>query len=265
MTRLSISKAWDEAVVFMTSETRLLVPLALALLFLPGVVTGLVAPGGVPADAPGPGLLLMFAELLIGAVGQLAIARLALGHREQLGASIRHATLRLPSYVGALLLVAVPLSLLLGVTTSVARALPKGGNPAIATILLLVMTILLVGLVIVMARCLLNNAIAAVEPGGPIAILKRGFVLTRGQVLLLLAAVILFLVGGGIALFAVTRVVGLGVTLLLGPPEPLTVGALLIALAGGALQAVLGVIFTVFFARLYAQRVIATGVPNSGT
>lgn len=269
MPNLSISKAWEETTQFVAREARLLIPLALALLFLPSVIGGLAAPGG-QADLKDSPLNagLFFVEVLIGVVGQIAIARLALGHRERLGEVIRHAAMRLPALLGSALIVILPLSLALGVAMGGAGAVVKQGsaaNPVAALLLLLVLTVLLVALIIIGARCLLNTAVAAVEPGGPVRILKRGFALTRGQVLRLLGAALLFAIGGVVAIVALTSVVGLGVTLALGKPEPWTVAALLIALAGGAAQAVLGTLFTICFARLYAQRTADVGPPSSGT
>ncbi|MEO6247370.1 MAG: hypothetical protein ABIO85_02130 [Sphingomicrobium sp.] len=268
MPNLSISRAWEETTAFVAREARLLVPLALALLFLPGVITGLAAPRG-QQDLNGSTLnmLLFFAEVLIGVIGQIAIARLALGHREPLGQVIGHAALRLPALLGSALIIILPLSLALFAAMGAAGAITTQGNsanPLAAMLLLLAMTILLVALIIIIARCLLNTAIAAVERGGPIQILKRGFAMTRGQVLRLIGALLLFAIGGGIAIVALTSVVGLGVTLTLGKPEPWTVAALLIALAGAAAQALLGTLFTICFARLYAQRAEgAAGVPST--
>ena len=265
MARLSISNAWQETSAFLARETRLLVPLALALLFLPGVIAGLAAPNGRPTDmeASGTFLLLFFLEVLIGAIAQLAIARLALGHREQLGESIRHAAMRLPAYVGALLIVGLPLSFLLGAAIAVARGLVKGVSPGLALVVLIVIILLSAALIIAAVRCLLNTAIASVEPGGPLRLLKRGFALTRGQALRLLGAALLFLIGGGIATVALTSAVGAIVLLALGPPQPWTVAALLVAIVGAAAQAAFGVVFTVFFARVYAQRVAEPSVPSS--
>ncbi|GAC1575600.1 MAG: hypothetical protein NVS3B5_06720 [Sphingomicrobium sp.] len=253
----------------MNRETRLLVPLALALMFLPSVISGLAAPRGQADLNDSPTLLLLFfAEVLIGVIGQIAIARLALGHRETLGEVIRHATLRLPALLGSALIVILPLSLGFGIALGAAGGLVakgSGANPVAATLLLLVLVILLVALIIVGVRCLFNTALAAVEAGGPVRILKRGFALTRGQVLRLLGVALLFAIGGAVVIIALTSVVGVGVTLAFGKPEPWTVAALLIAVAGAAAQAVLATLFTICFARLYAQRAAESGVPSSGT
>lgn len=267
--KLSVSKAWEETAAFVERETRLLVPLALALLFLPSVIVGMAAPLRTNGDQEaGIYVVLLVLQLLIGLAGQLAISRLALGHREQLGDSIRHGLRRLPALVGATAIAVFPLSLLTGAVLTMVRAISPGGtvtaSPGVALVLLVVLTALLVALVIVGVRCLLNNAIASVEPGGPVRILKRGFAMTKGSAWRLLGAALLFLIGGFVAIFALSSIVGLLVTFLLGRPEPWSVAALLLALVGAAAQAALATVFSVFFARLYAQRAAASGVPSTG-
>lgn len=258
MTRLSISRAWEETAAFVARETTLLVPLALALIFLPSALVGLAMPAGVDeAATKSPLSLILFVIVfLVSAVGQLAIARLALGHREQLGASISHAAKRMPSLLGALMLVGLPFSIALGLVMGVAEGIKRSGagNAGLALVVLLFMTVLLVAILIVTARCLLMLPTASVEPGGPIRLIRRSMSLTKRQVLRLLVAGLLFLIGGVVVITALTSVVGAGVTFFLGRPEPWTVAALLIAVAAAAAQSVLATLFTVFTARLYAQR-----------
>lgn len=267
--KLSVSKAWEETTAFLERETRLLVPLALALLFLPGVVAGLAAPlrtAGTQESGIYAGLLLL--QLLVSLVGQLAISRLALGHREQLGDSLRHGMRRAPALIGASAIAVLPLALGSGLVLAMVRAVSPAGEttvtrPGLTLLLLLLLTALLIALLVVGVRCLLNNAIASVEPGGPVRILKRGFALTKGSAWRLFGAAVLFLVGGSIAIFALTSVVGLLVTFLLGRPEPWSVAALILAVVGAAGQAALATVFSVLFARLYGQRAAQAGVPST--
>ena len=257
MAKLSISKAWDETSAFVAGELRLLAPLALALLFLPGVVAQIAAPPpkvGM-ADASPLSLVLFFASAVLGVIGQLAIARLALGRRERLGNSIRQAARRAPAYIGAVFLFALPFSLLLALLYPPMQAAVVRGNRGMALIFALATLVVLVAFIIAFSRFLLNGPVAAVESGGPVAILKRGLTLTKGQVLRLLGAVLLFIIGGEVASYAVEVAVGSVVTLLLGPPEPLTLPLLIIASATGAVQAAILSLFSILFARLYAQRV----------
>lgn len=275
MTPLSISRAWEETTTFVARETRLIVPLALALIALPAVIFGLAAPDVTnEVAARSPGLMaLMLAQFLIGAVGQLAIARLALGHRERLGEAIRHGAARLPALVGGFLVVGLPLgfvlALIVGAAAVVGKAGAGAGKAGAALILLALMTALFVAMLIIFARCLLMLPLASVEAGGPLRLIKRSFAVSRGEVLRLLGAAALFLVGGVVILIAVRSVVGALVIVALGKPEAWTVSALLIALVDGAMQALIGTVFTIFTARLYAQRSgeagPETGVPSSAT
>lgn len=268
MTKVSVSKAWEETTAFVSREARLLVPLALALIFLPSVLGNLAAPNGRADMSASPvAAALFFLEIVVGVVGQIAIARLALGYREPLRDVLRHAFVRLPALLGSALIVIVPLSLAFAVAVGMAQVIQAQGstaNPLLALILLAAVVVLTVALFIVVAKCLLNTAISAVERGGPIQILKRGFSLSRGQSLRLFGTALAFAVGGGIAILAVTSIVGLGVTLALGKPEAWTVAALIIAIVSGLGQAVLSTLFTICFARLYAQRALETGAPSSG-
>jgi len=265
--KLSISKAWDETSAFVASEFRLLAPLALALLFLPGVVAELVTPppkAGI-VDASPVSLLLFFASAVLGVIGQLSVSRLALGHRERLGESIGHAARRAPAYIGAVMLFVLPFSLLLGLFYTPMQAAVKSADRGMALIFSLATLVVLVAFIIAFSRFLLNGPVAAAESGGSVAILKRGLALTKGNVLRLLGAALLFIIGGEIASYAAEVSIGTVVKLLLGPPEPLTLPLLIIASATGAVQAAILTLFSVLFARLYAQRVaLASGVPNSG-
>ena len=266
MTRMSISDCWDESRAFLLRESRLLAPLALALLFLPRVVTRMAEFGEQSQKDPSPTyLLLFFAQVLISAVGQLSISRLALGFRDQLGETIRHSVRRLPPYVGALAIFAVPLSLAFVVLVSASEVAKKSGNQGLALVVLTGLIALMVGVLVVFTRALFVTAVASVEQGSAIAVLRRSFALSRGHALRMLGAAMLFLIGGGLAILALSFAFGTVVTLLLGQPEPWTVPALLIALADAACETVLALVFTVFFARLYALRVVDPGVPSSGT
>lgn len=267
MAKLSISKAWDETAAFITRETRLLVPLALALLFLPPVIASFVAPRATPEELAKPGifLVIILVQMLIGAVGQIAISRLALGYREQIGASLGLAARRLPAFIGSFVIVALPILFLLGMSAGLQRAFAVQGNSSGAIVFGVLTLVFMVVMLVIFARFTLNTAIAAVEPGGPIVLAKRGFALTRGQALRLLGAALLILIGGSIATYALTIIVGSLVTLALGPPDPWTVSSLIIAVVGAAAQAALLVVFTVLFARLYAQRVSDLGLPSNAT
>src|SRR3954453_19429487 len=121
MRGLSISQAWDETREILIRDGRLYVAVALALVVLPAVVTGVINPSGV-ASTKNPLwiTLVSFAASLITLAGQLGLVRLALGPSVTVGGAIAHGMRRMPVYLGAalliilaLLVVAVPFGLAL--------------------------------------------------------------------------------------------------------------------------------------------------------
>lgn len=264
MARLSISDAWDETRSFVLKETRLLAPLALALLFLPSVVAALAAPTkGAAGGNPMIGYsLLLLAAALVGLLGQIAIIRLALGHRERLGSSLQEAARRLPSYVAALLLFAVPVSIVLTLIGVAALMGLRSAGALTETTPNVIKSVVFLLFLLISTRFLLGMPVAAVESSNPLAIVRRGLKLSHGQTPRLIGAFLLFVCALLALDVSAIFVVGSLTRLALGPPEPWTVAALLIAVADAAVKATIGVFLTVFFARVYAQTVAARGVPD---
>ena len=79
---------------------------------------------------------------------------------------------------------------------------------------------------------------------------------------------LLFLIGAGILLIAVSAVAGGLVQLLIGPIDPLSTSALISSLVEAMFQAAISVVFSVMLARIYAQLSggsVQPSVPRSGT
>ena len=93
----------------------------------------------------------------------------------------------------------------------------------------------------------------ACESLGPIGSLKRSFALTSGHFWRLFGFLLILMVGFFVVALTVGAVVGGLVTLLFGRPEPWSISLLLIALAGGLVQAGFVVVYTAMLARIYAQ------------
>src|SRR3954447_10061944 len=114
MSSLSISKAWDETKAIAARDGRLIGAVALALVLFPQAIVGVIAPpaalSGEEAQSWAPLLSLIVA--VIGVVGQIAIIRLAL-EPTSVGEAISHGLRRVASAIGALLLFAFPLALIL--------------------------------------------------------------------------------------------------------------------------------------------------------
>ena len=111
--KVSLSKAWDETRARFPRDGKLYVAVALAFLVLPGTVFGTIAPGALMGQPPeGAVGGLMFAILLLGLVGRLAMANLAL-KPTAVGEAIRHALRRTPGVAVAFFLFFLPAALLL--------------------------------------------------------------------------------------------------------------------------------------------------------
>lgn len=278
MAGLSISRAWDETKARIAADGKLMMAVALALILLPQAVIALTGP---PEPLSGVELpawinLLVLLATLATLVGQVAIARLAIGPATDVGGAISHGAKRLLAVIGALLLlaialflIAVPLVLLFagtGAFDAAAAGAPSGAL-GIAVLLLLVLAIL------IGARFLLIIPVAAAEPGGPIHILKRSWSLAGGHYAKLVGFIILLLIVVSILSLAVQFGGGTLIQLFFDI-SPFSVGALLYGLLFGALQAAYAVGTTVLLARMYLQLVdrdladrdsAGVTVPKSGT
>ena len=270
MTRLSLSKAWEESRQIFKKDGGLLSAVALALLVLPQIVAGVVAPGEEPSIA---GRLVGMLAALIGVVGQLAIVRLALGPSTTVAQAIGHGIRRFPAMLGALILLMIGLGLFLIplmailVGAGIVEVPAPGTQPSasFATVALL----LAVGAVLLAVRFMLTVPVASGEPSGPLHILKRSWSLTKGrywtlfglELLLLVAALFLLLTGqmiGGI----IGEIVG-------GDATPFSLSALLFSFIVALTQSVFTVLASVMLARVYAQLTGAgepeVSVPSTGT
>lgn len=257
--RLSIGTAWSEAAAFLRLERRLLAPVVLGLILLPAVVSTMVQPQVPAGESPEPGLwmLVAFAMILLMMVGQMAIVLLSDGWRGSVGEAIGRAASRLPTLVLAGLMVLVPIILILSVVLA-GLALATGGDvrlmpakvsgPGWLVLLLLAAVVLFVSV-----RLLPMVAVVAKGSDGPVAALKRTFRMTAGEFWRLLGFLLLLAIVFIVAAAAVGAVFGSMIILALGRPEPWSVSLLLIALAGGLVQAALVTLYTAMLARIAAQ------------
>ena len=273
MARLSISRAWDETKARIAADGRLMMVVALALVALPLLVTGVISPQEAGAEPTITNVILGLVAALIGIVGQLALIRLAIGPAVTVGEAIAHGARRMPIYFVAivlmilfLLLAAIPLVLILA-----ASGVPLDDGEAAASSPVAILAVLLyIALVIFVAvRIVLSSPVASAERAGPIAILRRSWDLTSGHFWRLLGFLLLFFVGALILISAVNAAVGLVAALIFGPIEPMSASALLVALAAALVNALVTVILAVMLARMYLQLagdgVETVSVPSSGT
>lgn len=258
MTKLSISKAWDETRAILARDGKLIAAVALALIVLPAAVGVMAAPPpslsaqDPPSWAPWLGLLIA----LIGIAGQIAMIRLALTPIV-VGDAIAHAFRRLlPAFLALLLfslalaVLLVPILIALVGADGLKAAASGTPPPDVAG------AVLLVGVVAIaaFARFQLIMPTASAESGGPIKILKRSWTESRGHYWRLLAFVLLCLVLAVVLVLFVGQVMGgIVARTLFGTIEPFSGGALVAGLIGGASQAAFSAVVSVMLARIYVQ------------
>ena len=265
MTKLSISKAWDETSQFLTKETRLVAPVALAMFLVPATLLDWALPGNTATG--GTALLTMMVVLALAFTGQMTIAALATGWRGSVGEAMGQAAGRVPAVFAALLIVFVPISLVVGIVLAVVLAGagltdPAQMTPEAIAKLGSVRVIFLVSFILILfvaARLFPLSALAINERSGPVAMIKRCWNLTKGNVGRLIAMTLLLLLAAAVLGGAVQAVVGTGVELAIGPAQPFSLSALLIGIAGGVTGAIISAVSAVLVGRIYAQ--LAAGSP----
>jgi hypothetical protein len=274
MHSLSISEAWEESRVILTRDGRLFVSVALALLALPALVSGLANPDGmVRTSAPLWVSIVSIVAYLVALAGQLSLARLALGPSTTVGAAISHGVHRMPVYflsvcilVAIMFVAAIPFAIALaamGVPMSASGKVPVTPAILVAGILYLAL------LCFVLVRMVTGAAVASAEHLNSLDILKRSWALTTGHFWRLFLFLLLFFVAASLVSFGVTAGLGVVVRLFIGPVQPMSVAAILITLIHALLNAAVVTVLMVMIARIYVQlagrRDAETGVPTTGT
>lgn len=268
--KLSIGAAWAEAAAFLRAERRVLAPVVLGLIMVPAVVAEMIQPRVTPGSVPEGGTWVIVALLMVGIMllGQLVIVVLANRWNGSVGEAIARAARRLPTLLVAGILVIAPLFILLSLALAlggVSGGAALGGKPSPAGALAL--SLLLVAALFVMIRLLPLVAVVAATDDGPVAALKRTFVMTRGNFWRLLGFALLLTLAFAIVAIAFAAVVGSLVTLALGRPEPWSVSLLMLALIGGLVQAGFVTLYTAMLARIADQLLgdSTSEAPTSGT
>ena len=272
--KLSISRAWDETREIFRSDGGLLVSVALALIVLPEIVVGIIAPRATGVETSAFSGWLGLAAGLIALIGQLAIIRLALGPSTTVGDAIAHGVRRFPSALGALvililllILILIPFVIVLGVVGGADLTRMSAGTPPTGSqlLIILLMTLVVFGISV---RFSLLSPVASAEAVGPLAIAKRAWQLGGGHYWRLLGLVVLLLIAA-VVLLAVSGIIGgLLARMVSSDITPFSLAALILALASGIAQGAFSVLASVMLARVYAQ--VAGGaaeasVPSSGT
>lgn len=269
MSSLSIGRAWDEAKAALLANRKLIVPVALGLILLPAVVVSMVEPRVPPGEQPpaGPWMLVALLMVIVMVVGQLAIVLLVNGWRGSVGEAIGKAFRRTPTFIVAALAYLVPVILIFsvllgfaGIGTTASGQLDMANFNSLGWLLSM---LFLLALLFVSVRLLPLLPVVASEGIGAIGALKRSYALTSGQFWRLFSFLLMLMLAFLILALTVGAVFGSLVQLTLGEPAPWTLSLLLIALAGGLVQAGFVMVYAGMIARIYTQLAAPqTGVPD---
>ena len=271
MASLSISQAWDETKARLAADGKLIGVVAAALIGLPGLVQGVFSLGSPQEDQGIVWILIVLASAVVAIIGQLAIIRLAIGSSVSVGEAIHHGARRMPTYFVAglliaigLLIAAIPFALVLAALgVPLERSAIFASSAGIVLFLFYVAVGCFIGV-----RMLMSSTVASEENVGPVAIIKRSWLLTSGHFWRLFGFLLLFLIGSAIAIAVVNWGVSLVAVALFGEIEKLSASALIVAIVNAILNAAMSAILAVMLARIYVQlagRGGGASVPKSGT
>lgn len=251
MTKLSISRAWDESRVVLARDGKLIGTVALALFVLPGILLNFVMPRTPTSEMPrlNAWMLVALIPILISLVGQLSVVRLAMGPHVSVGEAIAHGVRRLPSYVGAVLAWTIPFMIVGSTLYGLVGRDPK--HPSLGAALGL-LAVTLVGIFIAV-RLILMSPVASAEAVGPIAVIRRSWDLTSGNWWRLFGFLLIFLIGSLVLLLAAQSVSAVIARVLFHDISPMSVGGLLITIVSQLVSAAISVLLFVMLARIYVQ------------
>lgn len=266
MSKLSLSRAWEESTAVLARDGRLFGAVGLALFVLPGLILNVSVPDAAPNEFPaaGPWMAIALVALLISLVGQLSVIRLAMGPHISVGEAIVHALKRLLPYIAAVIVWLLPL-LLIG--SGLYEFLGTNeAHPSVAASLAL-FGITIIGIFLAV-HLMLSSPVAAAENVGPFAILRRSWNLSRGNWWRLFVFLLLFAIGALCLIWAIDSVAGVIIRLIVEDSGPRSLGGFLITIISQLVSAAVSVLFFVMLARIYVQRSEAAAqpsVPKSGT
>ena len=258
MASLSISQAWNETAAFVKRESGLILPIALLLLAVPAAAMQLLMPAPpAPGETPelGAWLLLIPVVMVASIVGTLAISYLALRPGTSVGEGLQVGLRRfLPVFLASILIGLVALAVMIPLAIIFMGGAIASGNPSAAggSLALFALVAMVIALTF-WVRLMLMTPVAAAEDAGPINIIRRSWVLTKGHFWKLLGLVLLMLVVAMVVIFVISALVGIFVFMLAGPPDPGSTSFILMTILSALLSAVFSAVLVTLLARVYAQ------------
>ena len=272
MSALSISRAWDETKARIAADGKLIMVVAAALVALPALVAGVVSPSSAEVEPTLTGAIVILVASIIAIIGQLAIIRLAIGPTVSVGEAIGHGARRMPVYFVAaiLILIALFVAAIPFYAVLVATGVELDERAIVTSPLALLLGCLYLLVICFFAiRMIMSTPVASEESVGPIGILRRSWELTRGHWWRLFGFLLLFVIAAVILMMAIGWAVGFVAIILLGPVEPMSASALVIAIVEAIVNAAVTAVLAVMLARIYLQlsghAPAEATVPKSGT
>ncbi|ATE64304.1 hypothetical protein [Rhizorhabdus dicambivorans] len=257
MGSFSLGTVWEETASLLRRERALLIPVALALFGPAQVMIEL----GMPRDMPGnpaeqamqgKALLVLPAMLLV-FLGNLAITRLALVPGISVAEALSDGLRRLPRTLGAMLLLGVALAaiaILIAIAATLG-ILVFGGDPRSPAVSAQLVTLIMIPAFVLLVRMMLLVPAVAMEEGGVIDALRRGWALGRGNALRLTGMLLIVLILTAIVQLIETFVVGSMIQLLALATGDGELAKLLHMVINAAIDSLLSLGFTVYVALVY--------------
>nr|WP_047169968.1 hypothetical protein [Sphingomonas sp. Y57] len=258
MTAFSLGTVWEETIAFLRRESGLLIPVALAVygpaqLLFDGGMQAAMAMRSAGEAVPSWQALLVLPGGLLMLLGNLAVSLLVLAPGISVGEALAAALRRLPTALGAMLLLgvavlAVMLAIVVAATLGAITFKADPRSPVLAS-QLLVLIMIPIGLL--WLRLLLLPTVIAVEPRGAIDAIRRAWQLGRNNALRLFGVWLLLLF-----LSIVLAVIEMFVVGSLSELLKLAIGdtglaSAIGAIANAALEALLSMGFAVYLAQVY--------------
>lgn len=258
-----INQAWEDATAFLKRESSLLVPLALATIWV-GDVVGTLARASQPKGEPSAiATFLTLAATLWLILGQLSIMALAMRPGSSVGEALRIGGTRLGKVLLTALLVGA--GFVVALLPAAAGLVASGFNPEAPETLrnmppwvAAYLALLSVVAIWLGARLLMLNPLIVDRNPGVIDAIKHGFALSRGLVWQIVLVLIVYVVVTAILTGAVTSVAGSLFALVGGALGSPFLGTVLTALASGLAGTALSMVAAVYVAMLYRR--VSTGI-----
>lgn len=254
-----MNQAWDDAMAFIRRESALLIPLALATVFV-GDVVGTLAQGGKPGAEPsGVAFVAILAAAVWSIVGQLSLNALVLRPGLSVGEAISVGVARLGKTI--LIGILLGIGLFIALVPVGAALIASGFNPQnpeamrdLPTWAAFYVGLLSIVMLWIGARLLLLNPLLVDRNPGVIATIKESFGLTRGIAAQIVLVLLIYIIVLAILTGAVRFVVGSIAALIAAAAGSQFLGSVITALASGLMATALSLVAAVFIACLYARR-----------